>query len=258
MDIATACNPVFSRTPRQTWLADPIARGPFEGLQGGVVAALMSAQIEALAVAENLGAVRAFTVHFLKPVPIGELVVACQPLRVGRRVGVVDATLMAGAELCAVARATLIAAMPDARIPCPPPEPRDPTRLPLLRRAAPHGGAWFMDAMEVRAGQDGWTWFRLGRPVCAGQGPMTRVLPAADWAHGVGALLGAPARPAAAIPNPDLTVHLFRPPEGEWVGLDAASAWSGAGVGAGWAAIHDERGLIGRVAMSIAVTLLEG
>ena len=44
----------------------------------------------------------------------------------------------------------------------------------------------------------------------------------------------------------------------DWIGLRPASGWSKAGVGAGWAALYDVEGRIGQVAMSIAVTLLEG
>lgn len=112
-----------------------------------------------------------------------------------------------------------------------------------------------MDAMEVRSDAQGVTWFRLKRPIVSGAGCAASLLPAADWAHGIGAPLGALERPPLAFPNPDLTTHVLRPPVGDWIGLDPASAWSSASIGVGWASIYDLEGPIGRVAMSIAIGL---
>lgn len=257
MVIAADASRIFSPTGRGAWLPKPIARGPFEGMQGGAVAGLMCAEVESVAAARGLGFVSAFTAHFLKPTPMAELTVACQPLRSGRRVSVVDATVSSASGVCAVGRATLIAPVPDDRIPTPSDDRSDPTTHPTDRRSAPHGEPWFMDAMEVRVAEDR-TWFRLAHAIREDQGPMTRVLPAADWAHGIHRPMGANAKPVAAIPNPDLTVHLFRAPVGDWIGLDAASAWSSTSIGLGWATLFDVQGRIGQVAMSVAVTMLEG
>jgi len=239
------------------WHPDPIVRGPFEGMQGGAAAALMCAEVEAAAAAESWGFVASCTTHFLRPVPVESLAVTIEPLRRGKRVNIIDAHLTSSKGLCAIARATLIAPAFNEATPTPPAAPADPEQLPQRRRAAPHGGPWLMDAMEVR-GVDGETsWFRLLRPVVSNAGPMSAVLPAADWAHGIAPPLGAGGPRLAAIPNPEVTVHLFRPPMGVWIGLDAASAWSKQGIGTGWAALRDTHGLVGRVAMSVAVTMFD-
>lgn len=249
--------PLFDKTAAGTWLPDPMVRGPFEGMQGGAVAALMCAEIEAAAAAEAWGFVASFTAHFLKPVPLEALTVGIEPLRRGKRVNIIDAHLVASKGLCAIGRATLIAEALNEKTPIPPSERSDPSELPLRTRKAPHGRLWLMDAMEVRGVEHGPSWFRLTRPVARNCGPMSAVLPAADWAHGIWPPLGADRPGLAAIPNPDVTVHLFRAPVGEWIGIDSASAWSAQGVGTGWAALRDIEGLIGRVAMSVAVSMLE-
>ena len=246
---------LFQKNAAGAWLSDPIVRGPFDGMQGGAAAALMCAQIEAVAASESWGFVSAVTTHFLRPVPIEPLTVVIEPLRRGKRVSIVDAQLSSSRGLCAVARATLIAESSDEATPVPPRQPFDPLTLPLRPRAAPHGGPWMMDAMEVRGADNGIAWFRLHQPIVDGAGAMSTVLPAADWAHGIWPPLGAETRGLAAIPNPDVTVHLLRAAEGEWIGVDAASAWSKQGVGVGWAALYDAQGLIGRVAMSVAVSM---
>ena len=237
-----------------------MTRGPFDGLQGGVAAALMCAEIEALAARDSLGFVAAFTAHFLKPVPLQELSVAIEPVRIGKRVSVVDAGLAnASGQRCAIGRATLIAAMANDALPVPPAgNVVDPERLPLSPWPKPHDQPWLMDAMERRHGADDTMWFHRTRPIVGADGVMTVVLPAADFARGIWPPLGADKRVRAAIPNPDVTVHLLRAPRSPWIGLAAASAWSREGIGSGWARLHDPQGIIGHVTMSIAVTLLEG
>ena len=55
------------------------------------------------------------------------------------------------------------------------------------------------------------------------------------------------ARPdAVAFPNTDLTVHVFRQPHGEWLGLDVEVAFGPDGVGMTSAVLHDETGPFGR------------
>jgi hypothetical protein len=233
------------------WAPDPLARGPFDGIQGGAAAALMSAAIEV----GDGWFIASATTHFLRPVPLAPLAVAAQPLRQGRRVCVVDATLSAPTGLVAVQRSTLIRMQDCAGLPTSPKSPASPDQFPLQSRPAPHGLSWLMDAMEARLGPDGVWWFQLRIPIVGSDEPMTWVLPAADWAHGLAAPAGAATRPPGiAIPNPDLTVHLFRRPVGAWIGVEPACAWSRAAIGAGWAALHDTDGLVGRVAMSIAVS----
>jgi hypothetical protein len=53
--------------------------------------------------------------------------------------------------------------------------------------------------------------------------------------------------------NCDLTINLFRRPEGEWVCLEARSLFGGNGCGLAESALYDDRGLIGRATQSLAV-----
>jgi hypothetical protein len=244
--------PVFTRDPDGAWSPSLYARGPFEGLQGGGVAALMA---QAVVDAAAGGFVASITTHFLRPAPLAPLRVSVRALRSGRRVSVIDAELSSAQGLIAVQRATVIAELPDADLPTPPGAPACPERLPRERRTALHGGPWMMDTLDARV-TDGRAWFRDELPLFDRPSPLGRVLVAADWAHGLFAPLGADVRPPAAIPNTDLSVNLLRLPRGEWIGVEAQTAWSPTGVGAGWAALRDAEGLIGRVAMSVAVTPL--
>ena len=72
----------------------------------------------------------------------------------------------------------------------------------------------------------------------------------ADWTHGI----SRPLQDVVADPNPNLTVQLFRPPSGDWVGVRAQTRWrpaTGCGVGSG--TLLDVRGEIGRVSMSVVL-----
>ncbi len=245
---------LFTLLPDGGWAPDPLARGPFEGLQGGAVAALMCAAIEA----DSEGFVASVTTHFLRAAPLAPLMVTVKPLREGRRVSVIDATLSGAEGLLAVQRATLVREQDAGALPTPPKAPVSPDEFPLQSRPSPHGLPWLMDAMEMRLSPSGVTWCRPRIPVVDRAGPMASVLPAADWAHGLAPPLGAAVRPqGVAIPNPDVTVHLFRRPAGAWIGVEPASAWSHAAIGAGWGALYDVGGLNGRVAMSIAVSAMK-
>lgn len=244
--------PIFTERSDGSWMPGEYARGPYKGVQGGAVAALMSAAIEDV----YPGFIASVSTHYLKTTPIAPLRVAVTPLRLGRRVSVIDAELFAPEGRVAVQRATLIAPNEDPDLPTPPDRPVRPEAMPVQSRVAPHGGVWFMDTMDVRLADDSVLWFRQIRPIQTPASVIGRVLAVADWAHGVVPPMGSFCRPLVAIPNADLSVHLVRAPRGEWIGLDAATAWSTASIGAGWAMLHDAEGPLGRVAMSIAITRL--
>jgi len=80
--------------------------------------------------------------------------------------------------------------------------------------------------------------------------PLQRVLVAADSGNGVSAALDY--RRYLFI-NTDLTVHLHRGPETEWVGLDAVTRLDPAGVGMSDTLLWDERGRIGRGVQTLLV-----
>jgi hypothetical protein len=94
-------------------------------------------------------------------------------------------------------------------------------------------------------------WMRMRHPLVPGEAPspLCRVLVAADSGNGVSAALDY--RRWRFI-NPDLTVHLLRPPAGDWVALEAATT-AAAGIGLADTALHDERGPIGRSAQALVI-----
>lgn len=247
---------VFESLGPHRWQPTSLAAGPFAGLQGGAVASLLTAEVEALAEQRKWGTAIASSAWFLRPTPMAELRSALSVVTEGGRVSVIDNMLWpADEELpCATVRVTLSheRAVDVPGFADPAHEAADPTRLPVRTRQAAHGRPWFMDAMEARQG-GGIAWFRMKQTVIDGaeslpKMPLTSVLGPADWTHGI----ARPCQDVVADPNPNLTVQLFRQPEGEWIGIRAQARWRPvSGVGAGSGVLLDIHGEIGRVSMSV-------
>ena len=236
------------------WRPSALAAGPFSGLQGGAVASLLTAEVEAQADQRKWGTAIAAAASFLRPTPMADLRTQLTIVTEGGRVSVVDNTLWSVNEdqPCATVRVTLsreraveVPGFTDPRG-----DAVDPTRFPLRTRRAARGRPWFMDAMEAREGGDGIAWFRLNDSVIEGAGPLSMVLGPADWTHGI----ARPFQDVVADPNPNLTVQLLRQPLGNWVGIRAQTRWRpDGGLGIGGGMLLDVHGEIGQVSMSVVL-----
>ena len=96
-------------------------------------------------------------------------------------------------------------------------------------------------------------WMRPLLPLLPGEemSPLQRLLTCVDSASGASAALD----PATwNFMNTELTVHVVRPPVGEWVCLDARTTLGGGAVGLAASVVYDERGLVARSAQALLVT----
>lgn len=111
----------------------------------------------------------------------------------------------------------------------------------------------FVGESELRAGPV-FDWIRVGVPLLPDHPltPLQRVAAAVDNASGVSSVLPADSH---SFINPDLTVHLFRPLIGEWVGMASVTHHSIHGVGMTDTAIFDRDGRIGRSNQSLVLDL---
>ncbi len=246
--------PIFEALDAQNrWRPSPLAAGPFGGLQGGAVASLLTAGVEAQAGERNWGTAISSAAWFLRPVPMADLRSEIRVIAEGGRVSVVDNTLWPIGEEnpCATVRVTLSRER-AVEVPGFVQANRtqiDPTRYPVRDVQMVTGRQWFMDAMEARFGE-GVAWFHMNHEIIAGAGPLSSILGPADWTHGI----GRPVQNVVADPNPNLTAQLFRAPRGAWVGVRAEARWkpeTGLGVGSG--TLLDVEGEIGRVSMSVVL-----
>jgi hypothetical protein len=78
--------------------------------------------------------------------------------------------------------------------------------------------------------------------------PLVRAVAAADFANGLSWIL--PFHEWLFV-NTELTIHLHRQPEGEWIGLDARTISDASGIGLSSAVLHDVQGPVGTGAQAL-------
>jgi len=95
-------------------------------------------------------------------------------------------------------------------------------------------------------------WMRLRHPLLPDEQltPLTRLAATADFGNGVSAAL--PFEGFLFI-NADLSIHLQRPPRGEWIGLDARTLLHSGGAGLAESILHDVHGPVGRAFQTLVV-----
>jgi hypothetical protein len=234
--------------------------GPWDARfqHGGPPSALLGRAIERTAPREDMIVAR-MTVEILGPIPVAELTVAAQRVRAGRSVELLEAVL--AHEGRDVARATAWRVKRTAGMSVPPRAPAPPP-LPGTAATARDVPGWvegYLQAIDwrwvrghlVEAGPaTGWTRMRYPLVDDEAPSPLTRVMIVADSGNGASSELDI-AR--WHFINPELTVHLHREAEGEWVCLDATTTISDGGVGLATSQLSDQQGPIGIGAQTLLV-----
>ena len=241
------------------FVSQPSTSGPWgpEAQHGGPPAALLTRGVETLARDEDR-VVGRFTMELLGPVPVGPLRLEAAVVRRGRSVEMCEATLYDEHRGRPAARATawLFPTTEDGPGQAGQALPHGPADgSPHERPTSWSGG--YLDSVEWR-----WisgsvlepgpavVWMRplvdlvAGEPMSAGQ----RLMACVDSASGVSAALD----PAAwGFLNTELTVHVLRPPVGEWVCLDAVTTLGTGSVGLATSHVYDAQGLVARTAQAL-------
>ena len=238
----------------------PATAGPWspDAQHGGPPAALLGRALEGI----DEGTPRVigrFTMDLLGPVPVAPVSVASSVLRPGRTVSLRQAELSDESGRV-VARAQGWAfplsdgpAGPVVRLEHGPSDGHheDPP-------ASWHTG--YLDSVEWNWVEGAVTrpgpavvWMRPLIPLVPGEemSPLQRLLTCVDSASGASAALD----PTEwNFLNTELTVHVVRPPEGEWVCLKARTSLGGGAVGLAESEVYDEHGLVARSAQALLVT----
>jgi hypothetical protein len=243
------------------FVATELARGPWDpnAQHGGAPSALLARAVERHEPGPPARVVR-LTIELLRPVPLGRVEIHARTIRPGKKVQLVEASLLAnGTE---VARATGLR-IREAEVPLPDgahdgarlPDPSTAPPFEFVPRVGPLSFGAVMEFAPIAGGPHlvgpATVWFRLRVPVVAGEetSPLMRVAAAADFGNGVSALVDW--NGGWMFINPDLTIHLSRDPTGEWIALDAVTHGSDDGIGFAESALYDEDGRIGRSVQSL-------
>lgn len=260
----------FYEPDGDAYVATEATRGPWDpGAQhAGPPAALIGREIERLGGGRMAGGegdpaqVGRITYEILRSVPIGRLRVDAEVVRPGRRVELVSASLTddSGEALIRAQgwrlRTEEVSFETPPGFPATPPGPdeAEPGRFPDIGF-----DVGYHTAMDYRFVEGAFTeqgpatvWMRMGVPLLPGEQPtpLQRILTAADSGNGVSVALD---WTRYLFINVDLSVHLHRMPEGEWVCLDAVTLPEATGIGMADTRLFDERGAIGRGAQTLLI-----
>jgi hypothetical protein len=223
--------------------------------------------------------------ELLRPIPFAPLSISTRIVRPGRRVQELAGELRCGEELVARASALRVQAIPDGLPGVPVPLNSAGTTAARAAGAAqtadpswadgampgPDAGkavrfalddddraSFAASAMEMRWLGDpespgpARVWMRLRYPLVPGEAitPLSRLTATADFGNGVSAEL--PFELFLFV-NADLTIHLHRSPQGEWIGLDARTLLRAHGMGLAESVLHDVHGPVGRAFQTLVV-----
>lgn len=197
------------------------------------------------------------TVEILAPVPIAPLTVSARVVRPGRSVELLEASLEGPDGDVMRARGWRVAAgeiTADWEREEPPPGRESGEALEFFPTGESRGWHTAMEIVFARGRflepGPATVWMRPRVPLVEGEQPtpLQRTMLAADGGNGVSAPLD---WSRFIFINTDLSVHLLRPPEGEWVCLDSVTHVDGLGFTD--TALWDERGRIGRAAQTLLV-----
>jgi hypothetical protein len=202
------------------------------------------------------------TVEILGPVPVAELTVRSWVARPGRSVQLSQAELSADGRPVATAAAWWIATSDSTEVAA-----GLPATLPSVDSAQPVGGVgipdgWpsgYLHAMEWSTVKGGFgqpgpatVWARQRVALVDGESPtgLQRLMAVADSGNGVSNRLD----PWEwFFINTELTVHTWRMPVGEWIGLDANTTIGPLGIGVATSTLHDQDGPVGHGSQALLV-----
>jgi Thioesterase-like superfamily len=241
----------------------PLTQGPWDpdAQHGGPPAALCVRAVERCPSAVPMQVAR-LTIDLFRAVPLTPLEVRTSIVRDGKRLQVVDVSLLSGDVEVSRARALRIRADESIGIgPLatndafdegpPPPE----AGWPFGSRGETIAG--FYNAVEHRRfdkqpGRRRNAWIRLLVPVVAGEAPspVQRLAAAADIGSGIS--VPADFRTVLQI-NAELTIHVLREPVDEWIGLSARTILGTNGVGQSDTVLFDRDGRVGSSLQSLLV-----
>lgn len=245
-----------------------LATGPwYPGTQHGSAMMLMAAIAAERVPTEVPRQVTRLTVDMLSAAPLEPIEFKTDTRKGGRNLEALDISILSGGkeyvhvsalryrltDIPVAARMKYNGSLPVL----PRPLPRD-----LFESVADREG--FHHAIEIRfdfKGDPTIMWFRLKQPVLDDLPvtPLQRVALACDWTYSVPSFThriltgeGFDNQTYYGI-NPDTTINMHRPAEGEWIGIQTHACYDDLGAGTVMARIYDERGVVGFSTQTILI-----
>ena len=186
-----------------------------------------------------------------------ECTISVETIRPGRTIELVEASVAIGGRTAVLARAWFIDVVDTTSV---------AGGTPAALRGPDALGAWpmdetwpggYIDSLEVRPLRPpvpgrATAWLSTDTRLVAGENASAHAsfIALVDTANGI-----AVRQPPASwlYPNLDLTIHLYRQPEGSWVGLDTAVTFGPASHGLTSSVLHDTTGPVGRAEQILTI-----
>lgn len=215
------------------------------------VAGLMVRALEQFQPREGMRLTR-FSFDILGLIPAGEFSLETSVLRPGRTIELLQTELVAGGRTSVRVTAWRMLTLDTTAVQALEDEP-----FPSLAESESwHGlNIWpggFIASLEGRTVDGhrpgrGRAWLRTPHGMVDGEptSPLVRLLGLVDSANGIAARVP-PGAGSYMFPNVDLSVHVYREPAGEWLGLDSRVTFAGDGIGLTSSVLHDVNGPFGR------------
>jgi len=228
--------------------------GPFGGLHGGVVSGLLTSELEALGTQQGYGQPVSATAYLVRPAPRDPFETQIEIVRDGARLTVLENSLIAGGKLRSKVS---MAFLKDVSVPGIVPEAdhaSDPNALTAWDFQPVFDTKTYLSAVEVRDDRAAhMVWVRPIQPLVDTQALFGQTIAIADYATLFSTYLAGERPKAGGWPNADISLHLSRLPESEWIGVRPRSSWYPNGTGLTEAEIFDTRGWIGRSCQSVVL-----
>ncbi|WP_418906729.1 thioesterase family protein [Glutamicibacter endophyticus] len=184
-------------------------------------------------------------------IPGGEFEIRTRMLRPGRTIELLEAELVAGGRTSIIARAwriiagdsSAVSGTDDAWIPTP--EQCVEVDITNIWPGGYIRSLEIRHAPETRPGH-GIVWVRNPLRLLDSENTsdMVRLIGMVDTANGV-APRATPGAGSWMFPNVDLQIHLYRQPQGQWLGFSTKQAYGAEGIGLTSSVLHDELGPFG-------------
>lgn len=222
------------------------------------VAGLLVRALEQFEPREGMRLTR-FNFDILGLIPAGEFNIETTVLRPGRTIELLEAQLVAGGRTAVRVTAWRMLTLDTTAVQA----IEDEQFTPLAESESWHGlNIWpggFIASLEGRTVPGhrpghGRAWLRTPHDMVDGEptSALVRLLGLVDSANGIAARV-APGAGSYMFPNVDLSVHVYREPVGEWLGLDTHVSFAGDGIGLTSSVLHDVTGPFGRAEQILTV-----
>ncbi|OBK22179.1 thioesterase [Mycobacterium asiaticum] len=246
--------------------ATDLARGTWSAAiqHGGPVSALLTRALERCEQRDDTRLSRV-VIDLLGPVPAdGDLWVRSRLERGGKQIELVSAEVLAPGPDGAprpVARASgwrllQLDTQSVAHAPTPLPGPRAEAHERAIKartwdRNYVHSLEWLWLTEPLTPGP-GESWIKPIADLVAGETmtPLERLFAVADCANGIGSKLDIS---KYTFLNTDLAVHVFRIPQGDWIGIRAETSYGPDGIGTTIGTLFDEQSAVGAIQQSVLV-----